>query len=376
MTDPKTSEHSPRKGGNPYGLSTLLRPANLPRLAVIGAVLLALLGAFAATAGWFSPQRLTPEKIVDRFEAYNGVHSGFRRNHAKGVCVSGVFEASGDGAAFSRASLFKPDTRVPVFGRFALAGGNPFISDSPSAVRSLALNFTLPHGEVWRTGMNDIPVFPVKNAQGFYELMAASHPDPATGKPDPEQMQAFLQTHPETATAMKLIKARAMSAGFADATYNALNAFQFVAADGTRTPVRWSVRPIDPPEPSAVQESGENYLFDTVAEELEAGPLRWLLVATVGEPGDPTKDPTIPWPNDRQSVTLGTLTLTGVEDEEHGPCRDINFDPLVLPDGIAPSDDPILSARSAAYAVSFRKREGEKKEPSAVQLAGSGRDEQ
>jgi hypothetical protein len=37
--------------------------------------------------------------------------------------------------------------------------------------------------------------------------------------------------------------------------------------------------------------------------------------------------------------------VTGIEAEGDGNCRDINFDPLVLPAGIAPSDDPLLSAR-------------------------------
>jgi catalase len=41
---------------------------------------------------------------------------------------------------------------------------------------------------------------------------------------------------------------------------------------------------------------------------------------------------------------------------------------LVLPSGIEPSDDPLLSARSAAYARSFTLRAGEtqKKAPSSV----------
>ena len=55
-----------------------------------------------------------------------------------------------------------------------------------------------------------------------------------------------------------------------------------------------------------------------------------------------------------------------MESEETSPARDINFDPLVLPDGIAPSDDPLLSARSAIYSQSFTRRAGEKKEPSAI----------
>jgi catalase len=42
-----------------------------------------------------------------------------------------------------------------------------------------------------------------------------------------------------------------------------------------------------------------------------------------------------------------------------GDCRDINFDPLILPSGIEGSDDPLLAARSAAYAASYMRRTAE-----------------
>jgi catalase len=97
--------------------------------------------------------------------------------------------------------------------------------------------------------------------------------------------------------------------------------------------------------------------------------LEWHLVITVGQPGDPTNDATLSWPPDREQLDVGTLTIDHVESEDTSPARDINFDPLVLPNGIAASDDPLLSARSAAYAQSFTRREGEHKDPSAVSTA-------
>jgi catalase len=103
------------------------------------------------------------------------------------------------------------------------------------------------------------------------------------------------------------------------------------------------------------------------ARRCTRGPLQWHLIVTVGQPGDATDDPTIPWPGDREHVDVGTLTIDHAESEAPGNCRDTNFDPLVLPSGIEPSDDPLLSTRSAAYSESFRRREGEKKTPSAVQ---------
>ena len=77
--------------------------------------------------------------------------------------------------------------------------------------------------------------------------------------------------------------------------------------------------------------------LDDFIARIHSGPVQWRLILTVGQPGDPTDDATIPWPEDREHVDAGTLTLDEVESEAPGNCRDINFDPLVLPDGIAAS---------------------------------------
>lgn len=342
-------------------------PAVLARLAVIGAVVAALALAFVFTGGWLSPRRLTPGRMIDTFEAVNGVHPGFRRNHAKGVCATGYFDSSGAGARLSSAAVFRPG-RIPVVGRFALAGGLPAVADSPKAVRSLAISFRPAGGQEWRTGMIDIPVFTVRTPAAFRDQLVASRPDPATGKPDPARMKAFLGRHPESARAIGMIGAAAFSSGFDNATYNGLNAFWFVDAAGRKTPVRWSTVPVQPfaPEPAA-QPAGDNYLFDALVARLGQGALQWRLVAIIGQPGDPTDDATRPWPAERSRVDLGVLTFDHIAAEAPGNCRDINYDPLVLPDGIQASDDPLLSARSAAYAQSFTRRAGEAKSPSAVQ---------
>jgi len=116
-----------------------------------------------------------------------------------------------------------------------------------------------------------------------------------------------------------------------------------------------------------VAAKGDDVLFDALVRQLKTAPLQWDLHFTVGRLDDPI-DPTQPWPTDRRVVDAGTLTLTTAETERAGNARDVNFDPLVLPDGIEPSDDPLLSARSAVYAASYRARTGEPKSPSAVQV--------
>jgi catalase len=344
-------------------------------LAAIGVVLAGIVGLFAYAGGWLSPRLLSPASMIDTFQKVNGLYPGFRRNHAKGVCVTGYFESNGRGVELSRAAVF-PARRVPVIGRFALSGGQPYVADAPHTVRSLAILFKLPDGEEWRTAMINIPVFPVSTAQAFHDELLASASDPATGKPDPARMNAFLAGHPETARAMQLIRNHPVSSGFDNSTYNGLNAFLFISARGAVLPVRWSMVPLQPFEPIGTADPGigdKNYLFDALIASIHRRPLQWRLIVTVGQPGDPTKDATIPWPPDRRQIDVGTLTIDHVESEDTSPARDINFDPLVLPDGMAASDDPLLSARSAAYSQSFTRREGERKEPSAISTAEAGR---
>ena len=98
--------------------------STLARFALIGVALAAVAGTFAYLGGWFTPNDLTPARFIDGFEQVDGVHPGFRRNHAKGVGVSGFFESNGNGVRLSKAVVFRPG-RVPVIGRFSLGGGQP-----------------------------------------------------------------------------------------------------------------------------------------------------------------------------------------------------------------------------------------------------------
>ncbi len=347
------SDAAPSTENQPAPLSV---SRTLARLVGIGVVILCVVGGFLYLGGWFNPHELTPARFVNGFEKVYGIHSGFRRNHAKGVCVSGFFDSNAQGMRLSKAAVFQTG-RVPVIGRFSLGGGGPYVGDTPDAIRGLGLLFRLRDGEEWRTAMINRPVFPFNTPQAFFGNLIASKPDPNTHK------------HPEFVRAAKIIQSHQVSSGFDNSTFNGLNAFRFINTADVSTPVRWSMVPVDAFKPEDTAQSAnpdKNYLFDDFIARIHSAPVQWRLILTVGQPGDPTDDATIPWPEDREHVDAGTLTLDEVESEAPGNCRDINFDPLVLPVGIAPSDDPLLSARSAVYSQSFTRRAGEKKEPSAI----------
>lgn len=334
--------------------------------AAVGGVAAANVGGFAYARGWATPDKLTPSRLADRFEQLAGKHEGFRRNHAKGLSASGYFTSNGAGAEISTAVVFRPG-RVPLTGRFSLSGGMPHVADQNSTVRGLALLFSLPNGEQWRTAMVNIPVFLDSTPEGFYERMLAFRPVAGTGKPDPVKKAAFLAKHPETTAAMKIVKQHPPSSGFHDSTFRGLNAFGFTNDSGAHSAVRWTLVPEQQIEPAdKAHPPGRDFLFDALIRTVANTPLRWRMILTIGAPEDQTHDATRPWPEDRRTIDVGTVTIDSVQTEKAGNARDINFDPMILPDGIEALDDPLPKARSAVYARSFARRSGEPKRPSEV----------
>jgi catalase len=319
--------------------------------------------AFAYTSGWLSPGRLTPDRMVDALSERGGDPLGHRRNHAKGICFTGRLEANGAGQRLSTAPMFAAG-RYPVVGRFAIATGNPAAPDATGRVRSMAIRVLAPDGQEWRSGMNSSPVFAVSTPRAFYDMTLATDLDPLTGRPDPAALPHFLATHPEASAFLNWARTAPWTGSYADQDYNALNAFLLVAADGTRRAARWSMRATLPPEPLAqadLARLGPDFLEADLVRRLGEGEgeLRWRLVVTLATPGDPTDDATRAWPEGREQAEVGTLVVERAEAEAAGPCRDYNYDPLVLPAGILPSDDPLLPARSSAYANSFDRRTAE-----------------
>ncbi len=339
----------------------MAQPRQPPARSVFGSLLLIAVviggtaAAFAYTAGWFSPQRLTPDKLVDAFTPPTGVPLGHRRNHAKGICFTGMFEANGAGAALSRGQVFTRG-QYPALGRFNLATADP---NAPVRVRGMGLRISTPDGQEWRTAMIDPPFFPVSTPQAFYEHLVAS------ASKDPNAMKTFAGVHPEIAAFGAWAKSAPWTGSYAEERYNSLNSFILIDNSGAEHAVRWSLLPAAQPipiSPDDLAKRGPNFLEQEIAERVRGGPLRWTMVVTVANPGDPTADPSKAWPEDRRTIEVGTLTVQQIQPERDGPCRDINFDPTVLPTGIRTSDDPFPAARSSTYAKSFDRRTAEAKD--------------
>jgi len=319
-----------------------------------------LAGGLGLAAPWSmaTAAEVSAEQVVSALEATFGVAPGERRNHTKGTCATGEFVGLPEAAAWSRSALFS-GAPVPVVARFSLAGGNPQVPDTAKSPRGMALEFRLPGGALQHMTMLNTPVFGAAQPRTFLDLTVAMKPDPATGKPDPEKIRAFKASHPDNLAQAQFLTTHNPPPSYANSSYFGIHTFKFVNSTGKVTPVRWRFVPEDGEQhlsDEALKTLPANFLEDRLIRRTSQAPLRWDMWVSIGQPGDPENDPTQAWPEQREQVKAGTLSLTAAMPQKGAACEKINFDPLVMAEGIAPSDDPVLHFRSPAYAVSFAKR--------------------
>lgn len=298
--------------------------------------------------------------VVGAIEGAFGVVPGQRRNHTKGFCASGEFVGTAEAAQYSRSALFSGQP-IPVLGRFSLAGGNPKAPDTAKSPRGLALQFKLPAGQVHQMAMLSTPMFGAASVQTFLDLMLAIKPDPTTGKPDPEKIKAFKASHPDNAAQAQFLAGNNPPASYANSSYWGIHTFRFIGKGDVAQKVKWRFVPQDGEKrlsDDELKSAGANFLEGAMIERLRKGPVRWDMMVTLGQIGDDEVDPTQLWPEGRTQIKAGTLTIAAAGPQSAGDCERVNFDPMVMADGIAPTADPILRFRSPAYGVSFAKRLG------------------
>ena len=315
--------------------------------------------ALGMPLGMAAESAVTPDQVVSAIEDAFGVTPGQRRNHIKGTCAAGEFVGVHKAAAaYSRSTLFS-GRPVPVVARFSLAGGNPRAPDFAKSPRGMALEFSLPQGELQHMTMLNTPVFGAAQPRTFYDMMVALKPDPATGKPDPQKIKAFKASHPDSLAQADFLAHNNPPVSYANSAYFGIHTFKFVNRANRITLVRWRFVPQDGEKrlsDAELKSMPPDFLEQALIERTKKGPLRWDMVIALGQPGDAVNDPTVAWPANRKQVKVGTLTISSAMPQQGAACEKINFDPLVMSDGIEPTDDPVLLFRSPAYAVSFGKR--------------------
>lgn len=320
--------------------------------------LASLLAASVAVAAPARAETPLPERILHTLDRLSGgPHAGLRANHAKGLIAAGIFTPTPEAPGISRALHFRRSVGVTM--RFSTGTGLPTMADAGPGSRpyGLAIRFALPGGQYTDLVALSHNGFPVSTPDDFAALLdAVARSRGSDAKPS--ALDEFLATHPPARAFLRAPKPVPKS--FATQPFFGINAFEFVNKQEQRVFGRYQIVPLAGEEFLPDDEAaavGPNYLMDELAQRVAVRPAKFRLLLQVADKEDATNDPTVVWPAGRQLVELGTLSITRVVPEAKEIERKLAYNPLALPDGIRPSDDPVLLFRPAAYAASAVRRQ-------------------
>ncbi|QYJ70060.1 catalase family peroxidase [Shewanella sp. FJAT-51649] len=274
------------------------------------------------------------------------------RNHTKGFCTSGYFAPNPQLHDSLNIPFFNQNP-IKVTARFSLGGTNPKLSDkTPGRFMSLKID-----GE--RENLNfvttNVPVFFASNLEDFY-LFQTKTKQGAEGK------QWLIDNKPDAKAFFDYLKQLPPSPSFANSQYFGVNSFLFTDKQNNSIAGKWIFEPVAGTQaltPQALAQLDDDFLKPELLKRIQSQPAKWDLYIQLAEQGDDINNPTVLWPENRQRILVGQVVIDGKRDSDHQvqQCDRSIFNPLLLPKGIAASDDPILNARTAAYVESFIRRQ-------------------
>ncbi len=292
-------------------------------------------------------------QIFDTMLQVPGNKPGYRPVHAKGIVCRGTFAPSEDAATLSKAAHFQRAS-VPVTVRFSDGATDPSIPDnSPDAgPRGMAIRFKLPGGAETDIVSLSHNGFVVGTGEEFFALQKAIvATDPS--KPHPWPIEVFVTTHP---LALKFVQEnKVIPASFATESFFSNDAFIFVNKDGVKQAGRYKILPVAGSHNLSDAEAktkSADFLVQELKTRLATGPIKFRLVVQLPNAGDPTKDPSLVWPDDRKTIDVGTISITSVVADSAAAEKALAFFPTKLTDGIELSDDPLPALRTSVYALS------------------------
>jgi catalase len=300
----------------------------------------------------------TSEQLVDALnDVFGKQPPGGRAAHAKGIVLTGTFKPA-DSASSVTVAPHLQKASAPITVRFSNTAGIMTIPDTEGLAtpRGMAIRFHLPDGSETDLATHSYNGFPVANADDFRDLFVAlKNSGPNAAKPTP--LEVFLGSHP--AAAKFLTSQPPPPVSYATLSYFGVNTFKFSNAQGTVKFGRYQIRPAAGEHvlsAEQVAKADPNYLSKEIRERVGRGAVSFKLRLQIAEPKDQLDDPSITWPDTRNTVDLGTVEISQAVGDSAAAERDLLFNPAAVPAGIEPQD-PMIKVRSDAYLVSYRRRE-------------------
>ena len=323
------------------------------------------------TAGANGPVTLDNFQLIQKLARFDRERIPQRVVHARGVGAHGEFVSYADQSKLTKAKLFSAKDKVtPVFVRFSTVihpDGSPEQLRDP---RGFSVKFYTEEGN-WDLVGNNLPVFFIRDAMKFPDLIHAFKPSPVTNQQDPHRIFDFLSHVPESTHQITwLFSDRGTPANLRQMEGFGVHAFKMVNAEGDVTYVKFNWRSLQDiktfTDAEAKADSAKNHSghSEDLYEHIKAGKFpMWELGVQVMKPADLDKfdfnplDDTKTWTG-IEETKIGKLTLNRVPDNFFQFTEQSAFSPGMVVPGIEPSEDKMFQGRLFSYADTQRYRLG------------------
>jgi catalase len=325
------------------------------------------------TVGRNGPTLLQDFHLIEKTARFDRERIPERVVHARGTGAMGVFESYGDFSAYTKAGfLASAAKKTPVLVRFSTvihSQGSPETARDP---RGFATKFYTEQGNYDLVG-NNLPVFFIRDAMRFPDMVHSLKPSPIYNKQDPNRFFDFFSHQPESTNMLTYVYSdMGIPASYRKTDGFGVHSFKWINEKDQVVYVKYHWTSLQGVENYSAQQAaevvGKNWenLTSDLYDNIRAGNFpSWELSVQILKPGQLNEfkfnplDATKIWPEAQvPSVKIGKMTLNKIPDNFFEQVEQAAFDPGVMVPGIEPSEDKLLQGRLFSYADTQRYRVG------------------
>jgi catalase len=327
------------------------------------------------TAGPAGGILLEDAHLLEKLARFDRERIPERVVHPRGVGAHGTFKSYGNFSDVTRANVFsEAGKKTDVFVRISSvihSKGSPETLRDP---RGFAVKFYTEEGN-WDLVGNNLPVFFIRDAIKFPDMVHSLKPDPVTNKQDPNRIFDFMAHHPESIHMWThLFSNKGTPRTLRGMDGNGVHAYKLVNKKGDVRYVKFRWKSMQPDKGLTVAEAQamQGKDFSHLTNDLYMAINKrnypsWELVGLMMNPEDMVSldfnplDATKDWNCEMKVVSckkLGRMTLNRVPKNFFQFTEQAAFSPAVFVPGIEPSEDRLLQGRLFSYSDTQRYRLG------------------
>ncbi|MEM1255431.1 MAG: catalase [Cyanobacteria bacterium P01_H01_bin.21] len=325
------------------------------------------------TAGAGGPVLLQDVHLIEKLARFNRERIPERVVHARGTGAHGEFVSTANLSNITMAAPFQSrGKKTPVFVRFSSVINSKGSPETLRDPRGFSTKFYTDQGN-WDLVGNNLPVFFIRDAIKFPDMVHSLKPSPITNRQDPNRFFDFFSHVPESTHMLSQVYSdKGTPRSYREMDGNGVHAYKLVNRDGDFQYVKFRWKSLQGEHNLTAQEAKamqaddfNHYTADLYAEVGRGNAPKWDLYIQTLKLEDLDKfdfnplDATKIWPTDLvPERKVGTMTLNRMPTNFFQETEQSAFAPSNIIPGIEPSEDRLLQGRLFSYADTHRHRLG------------------